>query len=63
MERIHEDLRDRGFRTAKLHAQVSVSGFYERLGYQAHGDVFVEADIPHQEMRRPLVRKELEPGA
>ena len=63
MERVHADLRERGFRTAKLHAQVSVAGFYERVGYQPHGEVFVEADIQHQEMRRVLRREELEAGA
>ncbi len=63
MDCVHSDLQKRGFQTAKLHAQVSVVGFYERLGYRPHGDVFVEAEIEHLEMRRALRCEELEPGA
>lgn len=37
-----------------LDAQVSAIGFYERLGYVAEGDVFIEAGIPHRRMRRSL---------
>ena len=44
--------RDAGATSAKLHAQVSVRGFYARLGYEAVGEQFEEAGIPHVEMRR-----------
>jgi predicted GNAT family N-acyltransferase len=33
-----------------LHAQVSVIGFYDRLGFRAVGPVFDEAGIPHRKM-------------
>lgn len=50
-----EDLgRRRSLTTAELGAQVHALGFYERLGYQAHGDVFDDAGIPHRHMRKPL---------
>ncbi|HEU4675853.1 MAG TPA: GNAT family N-acetyltransferase [Motilibacteraceae bacterium] len=50
-----EDLgRTRGLTTAELGAQVHALGFYERLGYEAHGDVFDDAGIPHRHMRKPL---------
>lgn len=35
-----------------LHAQVQALGFYEKLGFAATGDVFMEAGIPHRLMRR-----------
>ena len=37
-----------------LHAQTRVRGFYERLGYDAHGDVFEEAGIPHVAMAKAI---------
>jgi len=46
--------RARGDAEIALHAQRSAERFYERLGYAAHGEPFVEADIPHIEMRRAL---------
>ncbi len=38
------------------HAQLQATGFYERLGYRATGDVFMEAGIPHR-----LIRKSIRP--
>ena len=35
-----------------LHAQVSAQGFYERNGFVASGEVFLEADIEHLRMTR-----------
>jgi predicted GNAT family N-acyltransferase len=35
----------------ELHAQVSAIGFYERFGFKAEGDEFIEADIRHRIMR------------
>jgi len=46
--------RARGDAEIALHAQRSAERFYERLGYAVHGEPFVEADIPHIEMRRTL---------
>ncbi|MEW6279627.1 MAG: GNAT family N-acetyltransferase, partial [Candidatus Eremiobacterota bacterium] len=37
-----------------LDAQVQVIPFYERLGYRAEGDPFLDAGIPHRRMRRRL---------
>ncbi|MCH7511998.1 MAG: GNAT family N-acetyltransferase, partial [Chloroflexi bacterium] len=33
-------------------AQLPVIPFYERLGYAARGEIFVEADIEHRWMDR-----------
>ena len=46
--------RDQGMRRCVLHAQVNVKRFYARHGYQEWGDVFLEVDIPHIEMRKDL---------
>lgn len=45
---------DRGFDRLALHAQTRVREFYERLGYEAHGEEFVEAEIPHIAMSTDL---------
>jgi predicted GNAT family N-acyltransferase len=37
-----------------LHAQVSVIGFYERFGFVAEGERFMDAGIEHQAMRLVL---------
>ena len=34
----------------KLHAQVLAIPFYEKLGFQAYGDIYDEAGIPHRNM-------------
>lgn len=35
-----------------IHAQTHVRGFYEKLGFEAYGEEFIEADIPHISMVR-----------
>lgn len=46
--------RSRGLAVLVLSAQTHAIGFYERLGYQAYGDVFDDAGLPHRWMRRTL---------
>ena len=46
--------RERGDRELLLHAQTSAVGFYQRAGFSADGDVFEEAGVMHQAMRRAL---------
>jgi predicted GNAT family N-acyltransferase len=43
-----------GYRRIELHAQTHAIGFYERLGFVAEGDEFLDCDIPHRTMRRDL---------
>ncbi len=43
-----------GVKTVKLGAQTHALGFYERLGFTAHGPEFDDAGIPHREMVLPL---------
>lgn len=45
----------RGLPTVELHAQQSVIGFYDRLGYVGVGSPYLEAGIPHLTMRKDLL--------
>jgi Predicted acyltransferase len=45
---------ERGLRLVALSAQTHAIGFYERLGYAAHGPEFDDAGLPHRWMTRPL---------
>lgn len=44
----------RGLPVVELHAQVHAREFYERAGFAAHGNVYLEAGIQHVGMRRTL---------
>jgi predicted GNAT family N-acyltransferase len=51
---IEERARERGARVIELHAQTPVREFYERLGYVAYGQEYLEAGIPHISMTKAL---------
>ncbi|MGP3921664.1 GNAT family N-acetyltransferase [Streptomyces sp. 8N616] len=51
---IESEGRRLGLTAIDLHAQVSALGFYERLGYAAYGEEFLDAGIVHRSMRRAL---------
>jgi predicted GNAT family N-acyltransferase len=46
--------RERGYRRAVLHAQMTAEGFYLKNGYAPVGEVFEEAGIAHRKMVREL---------
>jgi predicted GNAT family N-acyltransferase len=50
MAALHEAALARGFRGVTLAAQLHAVPFYERLGYTAHGPVFLDAGIEHRNM-------------
>ena len=54
LERLIETARKRGDREALLSAQVHALAFYRRHGFEPLGEVYDEAGIPHQAMRRAL---------
>lgn len=41
----------------RISAQAHLDGFYARLGFVAEGPIYLEDDIPHVAMRRPLGRQ------
>jgi len=47
---LHERARERGLYDITLGAQTHAIGFYERLGYVAYGEVFLDAGIEHRWM-------------
>ncbi len=51
----HATARSLGARRIVLHAQLTVSAFYLRLGYTAVGPTFAEAGIAHQRMDFDIV--------
>ncbi len=54
VEALVEVAREAGLASVDLDSQVHAVGFYEKLGFEARGDVFMEAGIPHQNMVRRL---------
>jgi len=54
LERLIEVARERGDREIELFAQTHAIPFYRRYGFVENGEVFEEAGIPHQAMRRML---------
>lgn len=54
VEAMIERARAAGLESVDLDSQVHALGFYEKLGFGARGDVFMEAGIPHQNMVKRL---------
>jgi predicted GNAT family N-acyltransferase len=49
---LEDEAREEGATEYILHAQEYVKSFYASHGYEEHGDTFMEAGIPHVEMRK-----------
>lgn len=54
MEQLIEEAARQKHQTLLLHAQTRAVGFYQKLGFVAEGPEFMEASIPHRQMRRCL---------
>ncbi|MCE9663620.1 GNAT family N-acetyltransferase [Halomonas sp. M5N1S17] len=54
MEAAIEAARQLGHDQVELAAQTHALDFYERLGFTAYGDEFMDAGIPHRNMRLTL---------
>ncbi len=52
MEALHDEARRRGYAATALGAQLQAIPFYERLGYVAGGDVYLDAGIEHRKMEK-----------
>ncbi len=54
VQAIEARAQQRGLQLMALSAQTQATGFYERLGYRAHGEEFDDAGLPHVWMTREL---------
>ena len=54
LDALMAEAKRRGFRETYLHAQSHAKDFYGRHGYVAVGEEYLEAGIPHVEMRAML---------
>lgn len=54
LESIEAVARTKGLDSIRLNAQVQAAGFYEKLGYVASGEIFIEAGIDHRQMAKNL---------
>jgi predicted GNAT family N-acyltransferase len=46
--------RDKGFSYISMHARNTAIGFYEKFGYKTKGEEFIEVNVPHHVMEKPL---------
>jgi predicted GNAT family N-acyltransferase len=54
LESLIERARERGETQVALSAQVHAVEFYRSHGFQAMGEIYDEAGIPHRKMRRAI---------
>jgi N-acetylglutamate synthase-like GNAT family acetyltransferase len=46
--------RDMGYEILMMHARVTATGFYEKMGYEIKDGQFIEITIPHVIMEKKL---------
>ena len=52
MDEVERVAKRQGLVELRLGAQLTALPFYEKLGYEAFGDEFLDADIPHRMLRK-----------
>lgn len=52
MDEVERVAKRQGLVELRLGAQLTALPFYEKLGYEAFGDEFLDADLPHRMMRK-----------
>ena len=50
LQRLLDEIRNRGIQYTVLNAQIGAADFYRRFGFQAEGEEFMDAGIPHVRM-------------
>lgn len=50
-----EAARAKGMEEIFLHAQTHATSFYEAAGFSVSGGIFMDANIPHRQMFKPLI--------
>lgn len=56
LQQVEADARAKHMKSLDLGAQLQAKAFYEKLGYQAVGDEFLDAGAPHVRMVKELTR-------
>lgn len=54
MERIETEAKGAKYSKLKLSAQLHAQKFYEKLGYQAQGEIYLDAGIEHIDMMKDI---------
>jgi len=54
IQAMEDEIKHNNFQEARLHAQSQAIGLYESVGYHVISDEFLDANIPHVEMRKKL---------
>lgn len=54
MEKARQVLQERGAKTLIIHAQAHAQGFYEKIGYTAVGELFLEENVLHRHMEMQI---------
>ncbi|MFH5882477.1 GNAT family N-acetyltransferase [Liberiplasma polymorphum] len=54
MDAVEAYAKTQGIKTLELGAQCYIIPFYEKLGYVAYGDIFLDADIEHRMMKKEI---------
>ena len=52
MDEVERVAKHQGLSELRLGAQLTALPFYEKIGYEAFGDEFLDADLPHRMMRK-----------
>ncbi len=55
MQFLEAEAEKRGVRQLKLNAQLHARPFYDQLGYESYGDIFMDAGIEHIAMKKELL--------
>lgn len=54
MIQVLDFLQAQHFKIVELHAQIQAIPFYEKLGFEPFGDIFLDADIQHIAMKKTV---------
>lgn len=54
MQEIIKQAKLLGYKQLELASQIQAIAFYERLGFESYGDEFMDAGIPHKNMRKTI---------
>lgn len=55
MQKAEAILKADGAKTLVIYAQAHAQGFYQKLGYAAVGELFLEEGVPHRRMEKQII--------